>query len=143
MTIQLREVIDADLPIFYAHQNDPDANRMAAFPARDWEPFMAHWARIRADEKIILRTILFEGQVVGNVVSFEQSGQREVGYWIGREWWGRGIATQALTAFLDVVGTRPLLAYVVKHNSGSIRVLEKCGFVRVGEVGEELILKLS
>ncbi|HEX3052640.1 MAG TPA: GNAT family N-acetyltransferase [Aggregatilineaceae bacterium] len=143
MTIQLREVIDADLPIFYAHQNDPDANRMAAFPARDWESFMAHWARIRADERIILRTVLFEGEVVGNVVSFEQSGQREVGYWIGREWWGRGIATQALTAFLDVVGTRPLLAYVVKHNSGSIRVLEKCGFVRVGEDGEELILKLS
>jgi RimJ/RimL family protein N-acetyltransferase len=126
--VTLREVLDADLPVLFEQQNDLQANRMAAFPARDREPFMAHWARILADESNVIRTILFEEQVAGNMVSFVQAGQREVGYWLGREFWGRGIATQALTLFLQVVTVRPLFAYVAEHNLASMRVLEKCGF---------------
>ena len=72
--VTLREVIDSDLPIFFEQQSDPQANRMAAFPAREREPFMVHWARILADGSNVIRTILFEGRVAGNIVSFEQSG---------------------------------------------------------------------
>jgi RimJ/RimL family protein N-acetyltransferase len=148
----LRDVTESDLPIFFEQQLDPDATEMAAFPARDREAFMAHWAKIMADDSVILKTILFDGQVAGNIVGFEMSGKREVGYWIGKEYWGKGIATRALTAFLDEVKTRPLYAYVAKHNVGSRRVLEKCGFTvegqdtfsnASGEVVEQFVLKLG
>ena len=148
----LRNVTEDDLPIFFEHQLDPEATEMAAFPSRDREAFMAHWAKIMADEAVILKTILFDRQVAGNIVSFAQSGEREVGYWIGKQYWGKGIATKALAAFLDPVKTRPLYAHVAKHNIGSRRVLEKCGFSVVregkfsnanGEEVEEFILKLG
>ena len=75
----------------------------------------------------------FEGQVAGNVVSWDQDGKRLVGYWIGKEFWGKGLATRALSELLDELTMRPLHAYVAKTNIGSIRVLEKCGFVRSDE----------
>ena len=141
--ILLRDVIESDLPIFFEQQLDPVATQMAAFPARDREAFMAHWTKILADETNILKTILFDGQVAGNIVSWLHSGEREVGYWLGREYWGKGIATRALSTFLDHVKTRPLYAHVAKHNRASIRVLEKCGFTITGVEVEEYILTLS
>ncbi len=141
-TVFLRDVIASDLPIFFEQQLDPVANQMAAFPARDREAFMAHWAKIMADESNILKTILYGDQVAGNIVSWEHSGEREVGYLLGREFWGKGIATRALAAFLEQVTTRPLYAYVAKHNLASIRVLEKCGFTLTREGTEEVILIL-
>jgi RimJ/RimL family protein N-acetyltransferase len=128
--VQLRPVRESDLPIFYEQQLDPEAARMAAFPSRAHDAFMAHWARILAtpDETITL-TVLFEDQVAGNIGSWQQDRERLVGYWIGRDHWGRGIATAALALFLSEVKTRPLHAHVVQHNRASVRVLEKCGFV--------------
>jgi RimJ/RimL family protein N-acetyltransferase len=149
--ILLRDVIESDLPIFYEQQLDPEATTMAAFPARDREPFMAHWYKIMADKSGIMKTILFDDQVAGNIVCWEQDGEREVGYWVGKEFWGKGIATKALTEFLNQVKTRPLVAHVAKHNIGSRRVLEKCGFTFIKEDKyynangveiEEIILKL-
>jgi RimJ/RimL family protein N-acetyltransferase len=131
--VQLRAVEDDDLPIFFAHQHDPDAIRMAAFPAREWDAFLAHWTRVRANPTNLTQTILYAGQVAGNIGSWEAEGGRDVGYWLGKEYWGRGIATQALTAFLQQIPQRPLYARVVKHNAGSRRVLEKCGFTIYGE----------
>ncbi len=151
-SIQLRDVTDADLPIFFEQQLDPEATRMAAFPSRDDEKFMGHWARIRVDKSIILKTILFNGQVAGNILSFLLAEEREVGYWLGKEYWGKGIASQALAAFLTEIKTRPLYAHVAKHNIASRRVLEKCGFIVVKEdkfsntLGndlEEFVLKLA
>jgi RimJ/RimL family protein N-acetyltransferase len=139
----LREVKEDDLPVFFEHQLDPDATRMAAFPPRDRNAFMAHWTRILADETVIKKAILFDGDVAGNVVSFVRSGEREVGYWIGKNYWGRGVATQALSEFLDHVEARPLYGHVARHNGASIRVLQKCGFRISGEEQEEVILKLE
>jgi RimJ/RimL family protein N-acetyltransferase len=130
--VHLREVIESDLPIFFEQQLDPDATRMAAFPSRDREAFMTHWAKIMRDEANTLKTILFDGRVAGNIVSWQQGTEREVGYWLGKEYWGKGIATRALAEFLNHVTQRPLYAHVVKHNIASIRVLEKCGFTREG-----------
>jgi RimJ/RimL family protein N-acetyltransferase len=154
--VLLRDVTADDLPIFFNHQLDPEANYMAAFTARDpsdREAFTAHWTKIMADDAIIIKTILFAGQLVGHVSSFEQFGQREVSYWIGKEYWGKGIATMALSAFLDHLKTRPLYARAAKDNIASIRVLEKCGFTICGQDKgfanargqeiEEFILKLS
>lgn len=141
--VRLRDVTEADLPIFFEQQLDPQATRMAAFPSRDRDAFMAHWAKIMTRDTNILKTILFDGQVAGNIVSWEQDGQREVGYWLGKEYWGRGIATKALAAFLHQVKTRPLYAHVARHNVASRRVLEKCGFRKDSEGIEEFILILE
>jgi RimJ/RimL family protein N-acetyltransferase len=153
----LRNMVNEDLPIFFEQQFDQEANHMAAFTAKnpaDREAFMAHWQRILADEKIIIRTIIFDNQVAGNVLSYEDNGHPEVCYWIGKEYWGRGIATRALTEFLAHNNTiRPIYARVAKDNSGSRRVLEKCGFKIIdeskgfanarGQEIEELLLKLA
>jgi RimJ/RimL family protein N-acetyltransferase len=151
--VRLRDVTEGDLPVFFEHQIDPEAIRMAAFPPRDREAFTAHWTKILGDETVTKKTVLVGGLVAGNIVSFERSGGREVGYWLGREYWGKGIATRALSEFLRQVKTRPLHARAARQNLASIRVLEKCGFTPTGhdttspearcEEVEEVILKLG
>ena len=127
--VRLRNVEPTDLPIFYDQQLDADATRMAAFPARDRAAFDAHWAtNVLGNPAAVTQTILVDDQVAGNIGSWPQDGVRLVGYWIGKEHWGKGVATRALAAFLHLVTERPLHAHVAKHNVGSIRVLEKCGF---------------
>ena len=127
--VRLRNVEPDDLPIFYEQQLDNDATRMAAFPARDRAAFDAHWAtNILGNPEAVIRTILLDGQVAGNIGSWRQDGVRLVGYWIGKEHWGKGVATRALAAFLHLVTERPLYAHVARQNIGSLRVLEKCGF---------------
>jgi RimJ/RimL family protein N-acetyltransferase len=127
----LRKVVESDLDAFYEHQREPEANEMAIFPARDRETFYAHWRRILADDSTIQRTIVHEGEVAGNIGCWEQEGKRLVGYWIGKDFWGKGIATRALTELAAEIPERPLHAWVATTNVGSIRVLEKSGFVRV------------
>jgi RimJ/RimL family protein N-acetyltransferase len=130
----LRPVLPTDLEVFFGHQTDVDALRMAAMPMRDHEAFMKHWReRVLADERSCVRTITAGGNVVGYIVSYDLNGVRLLGYWLGREHWGRGLATAALKEFLTEDLHRPLRAHVVAHNLASIRVLEKCGLRRVGE----------
>lgn len=154
--VQLRGVTESDLPVFYEYQLDPAANRMAAFTAKDpanREAFNSHWSRILADPRVLMKTILFESRIVGSVGKFEERpGEPEVTYWIGREFWGKGIATQALSMFLDLVKVRPIYARAARDNLPSLRVLEKCGFTVVryekgfanarGEEIEEAVLEL-
>src|SRR5512140_1863479 len=116
MNILLRDVIESDLPIFYEQQLDPEATAMAEFPSRDWESFILHWKKIMANTSGTLKAIVFEGQVAGHIVSWEMLGEREVGYWLGKEFWGKGIASESLRQFLGVIKSRPLFAHVAKHN---------------------------
>ena len=132
----LREVQPGDLDAFFALQQDPEASRMAAFTTEDPADravFDAKWRKTFADPGITMRTILFEGRVAGNVMCHGWFGDPEIAYWIDREFWGRGIATAALTRFLPQVARRPLYAHTAHDNFASIRVLEKCGFVKIGE----------
>ncbi len=156
--ILLRDVVEADLPILFEQQLDGVANRMAAFGSQDptdGAAFMAKWTRILGDDSVMKKAILVDGQVAGNVLTFMApwSGKREVSYWLGRQFWGKGIATQALSELLGTVKTRPLYARAAKDNLASIRVLEKCGFAITGydksfsnaraEEVEEVLLELS
>jgi RimJ/RimL family protein N-acetyltransferase len=149
--VELRDVTPEDLPILFEQQLDPEANRMAAFPARDRDAFMAHWEKILRSPAGTVKAIWSNGRLAGNIVAFQISGEAMVGYWLGKEYWGQGIATKALTAFLQLVAERPLFAHVAKHNLGSIRVLEKCGFTLYrqqrgevrGEEVDELVMVLS
>jgi RimJ/RimL family protein N-acetyltransferase len=116
---------------------------MAGFSSRTEEAHIAHWHKIMADPDNILFTVVVDGVVAGNMVSFMMDGVREVGYWIGREFWGKGIASAALVAFLKEVKPRPLYAHAVKTNGGSIRVLEKSGFTLQSEDATEVIYRLD
>jgi RimJ/RimL family protein N-acetyltransferase len=149
MTVTLREVTKEDLPTFFEHQLDAEATRMAAFPSRDRDAFMAHWARIMSketNETGILNTILADETVAGNVVYWEAAGEPNIAYWLGKTHWGKGIATAALAQFLTKIEARPVYAHVAKHNFASIRVLQKCGFQLAREDmsddGEELVMEL-
>ncbi len=134
--IRLRDVTEHDLPVFFEQQRDPDANQMAAFPARDRDAFTAHWSKILGDQNVTIKTILLAEHVAGNIVCWERDSKRLVGYWIGKDHWGQGVATRALSEFVDVVRARPLYAHVAKKNVASIRVLEKCGFTICDEEAE-------
>jgi RimJ/RimL family protein N-acetyltransferase len=147
----LRDVTEDDLAIFFEHQREPEGVRMAAFPSRDREAFFKHGREIvLGNPRNQKKTIVADGEVVGNVVAWDQDGKRLVGYWIGRAHWGKGIATAAVAELVARFETaRPLYAYVAVQNVGSIRVLEKCGFRREGEgvTGEdgvkEILLRLG
>lgn len=134
--ITLREVLDEDLATFFDHHQDPKANDMAVFTSPDPNDgmlFQRHWGRILSDPAIIAKTIVADGQVVGNIMAFEMDGRPEISYWIGQEFWGQGITTVALSQLLALHNRRPLYARAAKDNIGSLRVLQKCGFVIIGE----------
>ena len=151
MTITLREVAKEDLPIFFEHQLDAEATQMAAFPSRDHDAFMAHWVKImnkEVNQTGILNTIVADDIVAGNVVYWEAAGEPNIGYWLGKTHWGKGIMGAALAQFLIKIKKRPVYAHVAKHNVASIRVLQKCGFQLARENmcdrddGEELVMEL-
>jgi RimJ/RimL family protein N-acetyltransferase len=122
-----------DLEILFGFQLDPDASRMAAVPSRTYEEFLTRWAKSAAAETTTVRTILFRGVVAGHIVVWENEGKMTLGYWLGKEFWGKGIASWALFTFLPIVTTRPLYAHVAKHNVASLRVLQKSGFAVLRE----------
>ncbi|MFT3830336.1 MAG: GNAT family N-acetyltransferase [Opitutaceae bacterium] len=134
-SVTLREVESSDLETFYRQQLDPEANWMAAFVGidpRDRAAFDAHWGKILQAPRITQRTILAADQIAGHVACFPDGEKLEVTYWLGREFWGRGIATRALAQLLRLVVVRPIFARTAADNRRSLRVLEKCGFRIMG-----------
>ncbi len=132
-TVELVKVQRAHLEVFFRNQQDTEANDLAKVFPRDRDEFEAHWARIMDDPETIARSIVYEGEVVGNINAFWVESQMNVGYWIDKAHWGKGIATRALRGLLGIVEIRPIIARVAMGNVGSIRVLESNGFVKIAE----------
>jgi RimJ/RimL family protein N-acetyltransferase len=156
MNLSLRPLEDADLDVIYEQMKDPESVRMAAFTSADpadRRAFLAHMSRQRDDPSIVHRVIDVDGTVAGTIASFKIDDRTEVTYWVDRRQWGRGIASAALQTFLAMTTQRPLFARAASDNAGSLRVLEKCGFTRIGvnrdfapgrgEEIEETILRLD
>jgi RimJ/RimL family protein N-acetyltransferase len=154
--VALRPVEDADLDALFEQMRDPESVRMAAFTPEDPDDrtaFDARMATARTSPDITHRAVIADGRLVGSIAAFVVAGDTEITYWIDRSAWGRGIASQALALFLDVVPVRPLHARAATDNVGSLRVLRKAGFTTVGtEVSyapardaeiEETILRLG
>ncbi len=144
----IRPTTEDDLPAIYVHQRDPEACRMAAFTPRELPAFLEHWrTKILTVPTVKACTIVSNGRVAGYVSSWNHDEtERLVAYWIGREFWGRGIASAALAQFLRHADPRrPLTAYVATSNPGSARVLEKCGFELVKDsqaTGEDGVVEV-
>ena len=143
MDVQLRPVEDADLPLFFAMHRDPVSVAMAGVPGREAHEFDAHWAKIRVDPAVVLRSVLVDGEVAGLVVCFPRDGQQELGYWLRQEHWGRGVASVAVAAFLAEHPSRPLSAGVLGTNAASLRVLAKAGFVEVAREDGSVLFRLD
>lgn len=111
---------------------------MAGTKPRSEDVFLARWAEVIKDPKIIARAIVHDGVLVGAISCFQVDGHDAVGYWIDRAYWGRGIASAALAQFLQEVDRRPLRASTRRDHAVSIRILERCGFRLTGyQMGEE------
>lgn len=132
--VRLRAAEEGDLPVLYAYQLDAEANRLAGTRPRSEAAFRAAWERGAAGAGAVTRVIECGGVVVGSVACFGmEDGTDALGYWIGREHWGKGYATRGLALLLEEVKRRPLRADVARHNAASMRVLERCGFRLVGK----------
>jgi RimJ/RimL family protein N-acetyltransferase len=156
VVIRLRDARPSDVPAFYRMHADPEANRRGSFVPRKKAAFFKHWRKVLGNRLNLKKTIVYEGRVAGYVVSFYRTGtgkpkRREIGYWIARRHWGKGLATAGLTELLKTHKTRPLFARVAKKNPGSKKVALKCGFKvfaqdsyknEAGKTVEEFILKL-
>jgi RimJ/RimL family protein N-acetyltransferase len=141
--VNLRDVEADDLPAFFEHQTDREAAELGHLVMRERPEFDAHWQRLIADDSIDKQTITWNGEVAGSMVSFDKDRRRVVGYWLDRDFWGRGIATEALAQFLAQLSQRPLYAEVAKANRGSVRVLEKCGFTLHSEDNGDLVFRFD
>jgi RimJ/RimL family protein N-acetyltransferase len=131
--VHLRDVVDADMPIFFALHADEDAARMAGFGTRDRSPaqLAMRWRKALVPGTT-QQAVLVDGEVVGLAATFFLEDKLQVTYWIARAHWGRGIATAALARLLQRVTTRPLYASAASDNAASLRVLQKCGFTVKG-----------
>lgn len=131
----LRDVEPADLEEFFAQEHDPEAARRSKFPPRERDTFMTHWAtKVLGDPTVFVQAITVDGELAGNAVAWWDGERRFIGYWLGRQYWGRGIGTLALALFLEREKARPLHADPFAGNTGSVRLLERHGFRRTGTV---------
>jgi RimJ/RimL family protein N-acetyltransferase len=133
--VALRHVETSDLDAIFQQMRDPESVRMAAFTPEDpsdRRAFDAHMAKVMSSSEGTLRAITRDDRLAGTIGSFVSDGVTEVTYWIDRDCWGQGIASQALALFLNMVPVRPLRARAASDNAGSLRVLLKSGFEILG-----------
>ena len=156
LDIKLRPTVISDLDILFQFQTDKEGGYLAAFMSKDPTDKLAYitkYTKLLADPTINNQTILLDNTIVGSVAKFVMEGDPEVTYWIDRKYWGQGIATKALSQLLAIETIRPIFGRVAFDNFGSQKVLEKCGFVKIGtdrgfanarqEEIEEFIYKLA
>lgn len=133
--IQLRPTVASDLEKLFQIQLNREAIFLAAFNSQDptdKPAYFAKYMRLLSDPTVNNQTIIVGATIVGSIAKFLMEGDAEITYWIDRDFWGQGIATAALKNFLRIETTRPLFGRVAFDNFGSQRVLEKCGFTRIG-----------
>lgn len=133
--VAVRPLEDRDLDLIFDQMRDPESVHMAAFTPADPDDraaFDAHMARVRARPDVTSLAVTCDGELAGHIASFVVDGDTEVTYWIGRQWWGKGVASRALELLLELNPVRPVHARAASDNVASLRVLAKAGFVPVG-----------
>lgn len=135
-SVTLRKTEVSDLDTFFTFQSDEEAGYMAAFVNENWqdkEVYLAKWRKLLADETIKIRTILLDSKIVGNVSIWLLGDEPQIAYGLGREFWNKGIVTNALDQFLTIFPERPLFGRAAFDNIASIKILTKCGFQKINE----------
>jgi ribosomal-protein-alanine N-acetyltransferase len=133
--VRLRQTEISDLAYFFQFQLDEEANFLAAFTSKDntnKAAYIEKYTKHLNDPTIHMQTILVDETIAGSIAKFEREEDAELTYWIDKTFWGKGIATTALKIFLAHENARPLFGRVAFDNLGSQKVLEKCGFLKIG-----------
>jgi len=142
--ILLRPVTEADLSILFQQQLEPEAVAMSAYPSKDRGEFTRHWEGILKNKKALARAIIYKDKVAGHILCWKEGKyEQRIGYWIGRQFWRRGVASTAVADFLVEIKIRPLYAEAANHNTASRRVLEKNGFELLDKTAKILKFKLA
>jgi [ribosomal protein S5]-alanine N-acetyltransferase len=136
LQITLRKTEITDLEFLFIFQLDQEANYLAAFTSKDptnKAAYIEKYSKFLNNPTINNQTIILGDRIVGSIAKFEIEGEAGLTYWIDKKYWGKGIATNALRAFLKIENTRPIIAAAAFDNFGSQKVLEKCHFVKIGK----------
>jgi len=147
--IKLRDYAIADTERFAELANNENVSRylIYTFPYPYTRQDAAQWIATGARaNNAVTQAIEYRGEFVGTIGITPQTGWKahsaEIGYWIGEEYWGRGIATAALRAMSETafstLGYKRLFAPVLGPNKASMRVLEKCGYSLEGILKREV-----
>ncbi len=134
--IVLRPTVSDDLESLFEFQTDEEGIRLAAFTPKDptdKSAYLSKYSGLLDLPTVNMQTILVGSVIAGSISKFEVENEAEITYWIDRKFWGKGVASTALDRFLLIEKTRPIYGRVAFDNFGSRRVLEKCGFVKIGE----------
>lgn len=156
INITLTKTEKEDLDKFFQFQLDKEANYLAAFTSKDPNDkaaYLEKYTKFLTDPTINMRTIKANDEIVGSIAKFVMENEAGITYWIDRKFWGQGIATAALKELLKIEHVRPVYGRVAFDNYSSQKVLEKCGFIKIGKDKgfanarqaeiEEFIYKLS
>lgn len=142
--IVLLPITEADLTKLFEFEHDPIANKMADFPPRERAAFFQHWQQnVLGVAGNIAMGIWLNNTLIGSILSWHKPADdkaiagRLIGYWIDQDYWGQGIASQALKQFLPLLPQAPLFAYVASHNAGSLALIKRYGFVKVPLTDEQ------
>lgn len=133
--IELRPTTVDDLDILFQFQLDDEGRHLAAFTSQDStnkKAYLGKYTRLLNDPTINNQTIIVDDVIAGSIAKFIMEGDTEITYWIDKSFWGKGVATKALKDFLTLETSRPIFGRVAFDNFGSQKVLEHCGFVKIG-----------
>ncbi|MGV8138600.1 MAG: GNAT family N-acetyltransferase [Mangrovibacterium sp.] len=134
--IILRKTGISDLEFFFVFQLDREANYLAAFTPKDpadKTAYLEKYTNLLNIRTVNMQTIMVDKIIAGSISKFEMEGEAEITYWIDKKFWGKGVATTALKKFLSIENSRPIFGRVVFDNFASQKVLEKCGFIKIGK----------
>ncbi len=147
--IKLRDYSIADADRFAVLANNENVSRylIYTFPYPYTKQDAEWWVKTRSKaNNALAEAIEFQEKFVGTVGITPQTGWKEhsaeIGYWVGEEYWGKGIAPEALRAMSDIAFSamkyKKLFAPVLGPNKASMRVLEKCGYSLEGVLKHEV-----
>lgn len=137
--ITVRELTESDIPDIQKLASDPAVSDTTRIP----HPYPPDGARVfvrdalrRRGEGLEFVYAICEGSVFtglcGLLLLADEPGRAEIGYWIGRPFWGRGIATAGVDQVIDLAFSRhrltSIVAYVLDRNPASAKVLLNNGF---------------
>lgn len=134
-SIEIKKTNNADLETLFDFQLDDESNYLAAFTSKDpsdKHAYLERYSKLLSVNTVNMKTIYLNRKIVGSIAKFEMEGDAEITYWIGKEFWGMGIATNVLNQFLKIEKMRPIYGRVAFDNFGSKKVLERCGFKKIG-----------
>jgi RimJ/RimL family protein N-acetyltransferase len=129
---------------------DPDVARYMnhRFPSPYTRADAEAWIRLKLDEPQVLHwAIEVGGELAGGIGltpgELEHAGSVMIGYWLGKSFWGRGFASDALRTLtahvLAELRPRRLWANVMAANAASARVLERADYVREAVLARAIV----